>query len=199
MRHYLLTVLIAVAYQIGYAQNTEKKEVKADTIKDKAKADTLKDKVKEDGEIKLSDSFLKALDGAFSFDPVAAPLPKYNELTVEQLHEWVGPPSEINKKEQSEKFDSTYKALKMWEKEFYVPVPLPEPIDFGLSFKDERTGARVSFDANALGKYIRPKEYRIYKMRKKALKLKPIMDELYPMDGAPVWIEKKKEEKKEDE
>ena len=191
MRHYLLTVLIAVAYQIGYAQNTEKKEVKADTIKDKAKADTLKDKVKDDGEIKLSDSFLKALDGAFSFDPVAAPLPKYNELTVEQLHEWVGPPSETNKKLQSEKFDSTYKALKMWEKEFYVPVPLPEPIDFGLSFKDERPGARVSFDANALGKYIRPKEYRLYKVRKIANRLRPFMDEAYPLEG-PAWIEKKK-------
>lgn len=181
MKYYLLAFLFSVSYQICYAQ---------DTVKAK-QADTIKSKVKDDGEIKLSDKFLKALDGAFSFGPVSAPMPKQNELTKEQLHEWVGEPTAVDTARQTEKFDSTYKALKLWEKEFYKPLDLPPvSIDMHLDFSGIKTSGKT-FDANALGKYIRPKEYRLYKVRKIADRLRPFMDEAYPLEG-PAWIEKKK-------
>lgn len=40
----------------------------------------------------------------------------------------------------------------------------------------------VQFDLQKLGKYIRPKEYRLYKERKKSAKLRKDMDLLYPMN-----------------
>ncbi len=40
----------------------------------------------------------------------------------------------------------------------------------------------VQFDLQKLGKYIRPKEYRLYKVRKKSAKLRKDMDLLYPMN-----------------
>ena len=40
----------------------------------------------------------------------------------------------------------------------------------------------VLFDLQKLGKYIRPKENRLYKVRKKSAKLRKDMDLLYPMN-----------------
>lgn len=40
----------------------------------------------------------------------------------------------------------------------------------------------VLFDLQKLDKYIRPKEYRLYKVRKKSAKLRKDMDLLYPMN-----------------
>lgn len=181
MKYYLLAFLFSVSYQICFAQ---------DTVKAKD-ADTIKSKVKDDGEIKLSDKFLKALDGAFSFGPVSAPMPKQNELTKELLHEWVGEPTAVDTARQTEKFDSTYKALRMWEKEFYKPLDLPPvSIDMHLNFKVPQTSVKT-LDVNSLGKFVRPKEYRLYKVRKIADRLRPFMNEAYPLEG-PAWIEKKK-------
>lgn len=129
-------------------------------------------------EILLSDSFKKALENAFSFDPVAAPLPKQKDLTVEQLHEWVGNPSaqdSVNyfksfNSQKSNKFDAAYKAAKMWEKEFYLPVDLGKQdmvFDLGPMPNPNPHGFDVS---KTLGEYLRPKEIRMRKLRSRAKK-----------------------------
>ena len=134
-----------------------------------------------------SDIIKKALDGAFSFGLKEAPLPKQSDLTKEQLHEWVGEPdwSDLtHQRRQPEKFDSTYKALKMWEREFYVPLQIKQPVIEipGLKLSKDDGPSGVQFDLQKLGKYIRPKEYRLYKVRKKSAKLRKDMDLLYPMN-----------------
>ena len=78
-----------------------------------------------------------------------------------------------------EKFDSTYKALKMWEREFYVPKPISNPeIQIpGLQLGKDDGPSAMQFDLQKLGRYLRPKEYRLYKVRKKAEKLLKEMDQ----------------------
>lgn len=136
---------------------------------------------KKDEDVKLSDSFKKALDGAFSFGPTTAPLPKQDDpLTTEQLHEWVGEPTETDKALQAEKFDSTYKALKMWEKEFYTLLPLPTPIDFNLSFKKSQTGCSFDF-GEVLGNILIPKQRRLKKLHDRTEKIIKQLDREFPM------------------
>ena len=159
----------------------------AQHVEHQAKQDTVGAKARKDGEIELSDAFKKALDGAFSFGLKEAPLPKQSDLTKEQLHEWVGEPdwSDLtHQRRQPEKFDSTYKALKMWEREFYVPLQIEQPVIEipGLKLSKDDGPSGVQFDLQKLGKYIRPKEYRLYKVRKKSAKLRKDMDLLYPMN-----------------
>lgn len=97
------------------------------------------------GEIKLSDSFRQALEGAFLFNPITSePLPYPNPLTREQLHEWVGPVDTTDVAIQMElwrrrhpqdltdenlpqdsaqsQYMETYRQLRLWEKNF---KPLP--------------------------------------------------------------------------
>lgn len=97
------------------------------------------------GEIKLSDSFRQALEGAFQFSPITEePLPYPNPLTREQLHEWAGPVDTTDLSIQMElwrrrhpqeqtdenlpqdsaqsQYMETYRALRLWEKDF---KPLP--------------------------------------------------------------------------
>ena len=147
------------------------------------KKDSIKADAKKDGEIVLSDAFMKALDGAFSFSPKQAPLPKQNDLTIEQLHEWVGEPEKIEE-QQPDKFDDTYKALKMWEREFYVPLATekPEIVIPGLKLSKDDGPKVVQFDLQKLAKFIRPKQYRLYKARKKAANLRKDLDLWYPME-----------------
>lgn len=159
----------------------------AQHVEQQAMQDTVGAKARKDGEIEMSDAFKKALDGAFSFGLKEAPLQKQSDLTREQLHEWVGEPdwSDLtHQRLQPEKFDSTYKALKMWEREFYVPLQIEQPVIEipGLKLSKDDGPRVVQFDLQKLGKYIRPKEYRLYKVRKKSAKLRKDMDILYPMN-----------------
>ena len=154
----------------------------AQHVEHQAKQDTVGAKARKDGEIELSDAFKKALDGAFSFGLKEAPLTKPNDLTIQQLHEWVGEPdwSDLtHQRHRPEKFDSTYKALKMWEREFYVPKPISNPeIQIpGLQLGKDDGPSAMQFDLQKLGRYLRPKEYRLYKVRKKAEKLLKEMDQ----------------------
>lgn len=155
-----------------------------------AQGDSVKVKTNQEEPIKLSKSFMKALDAAFSFGPIEAPLPKQTELTIEQLHEWVGEPTEHTQPIKKDKFDLEYKAAKMWVREFYVPDPtLPLAIDLGIRIgKGEarkynpQPSVGFGFDSQKIAKYIRPSEIKLRKARSSADKIRAQMDILYPIE-----------------
>lgn len=145
----------------------------------------------EQKEIHLSDSFMKELERAFTFTPQADPLRLKDTLSIEQLHEWVGKPDildDVAHKDTS-RFNATYFALKMYEKEFMRLMPDTVPkivINMNLQLGPQRVPL-ASFDANMLAQYIRPKEIRKRKMRNIANKARKDMDLLFPMDGMPIY------------
>lgn len=70
----------------------------------------------------------------------------------------------------------------MWEKDFYVPISSNKhniALDLG-PMPDTSNGASVSFDFNALGQYIRPKEIRLRKLRKQAKETLEALDQILP-------------------
>jgi len=138
--------------------------------------------VKQQEEKQLSKSFKKALEGAFSFDPAPAPLPKQEEnLTVEQLHEWVGEPKEKMNLPDAVKFDSTYKALKMWEKDFCALLPLPPAsIDMKISVEVPKTGITTDI-GESLGYLLSAKQRRMKKMHALTEKTLKKLDAAFPM------------------
>lgn len=70
-------------------------------------------------ELKLNPGFLKALDRAFEIAPETEELPRENELTREQLHEWVGRTrDDTASMRQRRKFTREYFAYKCYLKEF---------------------------------------------------------------------------------
>ena len=156
---------------------------------------------KADGqsEIRLSPSFMKELEKAFSFDPREAKItPPDDVLTREQLHEWVGKPDSVQVlqggRSKREKFDSTYFALKMYIPEFCKPIPMPDNriyipgiTDHGFSRNLPKSSALVTFDLNALAPYVRPKEIKIRKLRELASRARLTMDKFLPMEGAPLY------------
>lgn len=175
MKFYLTTIIIvSISCQFAVAQG-----------------DSVRTQTNQEEPIKLSKSFLKALDGAFSFTPAEAPLPKQNELTKELLHEWVGEPTEHVAHIKKDKFDLDYKAAKMWEREFYVPDPnVAQAIDIpglGISKSDARKynpqpGVSMSFDSQKLAGYIRPSAIKLRKSRRLADKVRAQMDICYPIE-----------------
>ncbi len=143
--------------------------------------------------LRLSDSFLRELERTFSLSPLPAePLMPLDTLSVELLHDWVGKPKlELQEGRSKSRFDSTYFALKMYEKEFMIWDPSLDITIPGLTDGAWREGlprgsAVARFDANVLGQYIRPQEIRIRKLRTLAEKARPTMDRLFPMDGLPI-------------
>ena len=157
--------------------NKDEKNISDDTKKVK------KDKKQEEEEIKLSDSFMKALDGAFSFGQEYAPLPKQeNDLTREQLHEWVGEPNERDTSLQVEKFDSTYKNLKRWEKEFYTVLNLrPSSIELGVHF-GKISSNRLAFDfGEMMASFLNPNHRKLKKQRERTKKTLEALDAAFPM------------------
>lgn len=202
MKYLQAILLLQFVFILAFGQNTtssnkEKADIKIepDSLLKGVVKDTMdiRLKAKKDGNIVLSEKFQKALEDAFSFGPVQAPMQQNDVLTKEQLHEWVGPPTAQDTTVQPEKFDSTYKALKMWEKEFYVYNPafdIPEiKINLG-NLSSYAPHPSATLDINALGKYIRPKERRLYKIRKKADKIRNEMDALYPLSPDDVLRKK---------
>jgi len=150
-----------------------------------------RDSVATDGEIRLSPQFLRELDNAFSLGPVEAPIVVPDTtLSVAQLHEWVGEPDPnvgVPQGGYKQRFDSTYFALKLYMKEFCRWDP-PQEIQIpglGLtgpsSAPREGVGHTFRVDVNALAKYIRPKERRLYKSRKLADEHRAAMDGAFPM------------------
>lgn len=156
---------------------------------------------KADGqsEIQLSPRFMKELEKAFSFEPREAKItPPDGVLTRELLHEWVGEPDSVlmlqSGKPKREKFDSTYFALKMYIPEFCKPIPtpgeriyIPGITDHGFSRNLPPSNAIATFDFNALGAYVRPKEIKIRKLRELANRSRSTMDKFFPMEGAPLY------------
>ena len=141
--------------------------------------------------LRLSDSFMRELDRAFSLSPMLPePLVPRDTLSIEQLHEWVGKPN-VTMPNDTSRFNATYFALKMYEKEFMVWDPSLDVNIPGLTDGRWRIGlpkstALATFDASsALGSYIRPKEIRIRRMRAIADKARPMMDKLFPKEGLP--------------
>ena len=83
-----------------------------------AQADSMQPPASETN-LKLNRGFLKALDRAFEIAPEKEELPQENELTREQLHEWVGrPDDDTASMRQRQKFTREYFAYKCYLKEF---------------------------------------------------------------------------------
>lgn len=176
---YWLTLIFSFLHLLLVAQNEQQ-----DTL-------TPKHPATHEEEIRLSDSFMKELERAFSFTPQADPLKRKDTLSIEQLHEWVGKPDIIDEvaHKDTSRFNATYFALKMYEKEFMRLMPDTVPkIMFSItpSLGPQRKPL-VSFDANALAQYIRPKEIYKRKMRNIANKARKDMDLLFPMEGIPIY------------
>lgn len=176
---YWLTLIFSFLHLLLVAQNEQQ-----DTL-------TPKHPATQEEEIRLSDSFMKDLERAFSFTPQADPLKRKDTLSIEQLHEWVGKPDNLDEvaHKDTSRFNATYFALKMYEKEFMRLMPDTVPkIMFSItpSLGPQRKPL-VSFDANALAQYIRPKEIYKRKMRNIANKARKDMDLLFPMEGMPIY------------
>ena len=155
-------------------------------------------------EIHISKSFLKELDATFSFPPLEAPLKKPSDLTVEQLHEWVGKPNLPEQKRDTTKYTREYVAFKIYlhDLQSFTPTPIPE-VDWkkyngrnhkgenGYYYKDTHTtlnGCSVGgFDVNALAKYIRPQEIKLRKAREAADRKRNLMDKVFPMTGEALY------------
>lgn len=176
---YWLTFIFTLVHLLLVAQNEQQ-----DTL-------TPKHPATQEEEIRLSDSFMKELERAFSFTPQADPLIKKDTLSIEQLHEWVGKPDIIDEvaHKDTSRFNATYFALKMYEKEFMRLMPDTVPkitIYMNMQLGPQRKPL-VSFDVNALAQYVRPKEIHKRKMRNIANKARKDMDLLFPMEGMPIY------------
>lgn len=165
-----------------------------------AQADTTKH-VKE--EIHISKDFLKELDATFSFPPLEAELKKPSDLTVEQLHEWVGKTNSPEQKRDTTKYTREYVAFKIYLRDLqpFTPLNCP-PItplgdlrnhngEKGYYYKNSHTtlnGCSVGgFDVNALAKYIRPQEIKLRKAREAADRKRKLMDKVFPMTGEALY------------
>lgn len=176
---YWLTFIFTIVHLLLMAQNEQQ-----DTLAPKHPAT-------HEEEIRLSDSFMKELERAFTFTPQADPLRQKDTLSIEQLHEWVGKPDNLDEvaHKDTSRFNATYFALKMYEKEFMRLMPDTVPkimFSINLNLGPQRKPL-ASFDVNALAQYIRPKEIYKRKMRNIASKARKDMDLLFPMEGMPIY------------
>ena len=131
--------------------------------------------------MKISKSFLKELENAFSFENErmqSAPINtlKPQELNREFLQELVGP---INFTPRVTSLNIPGLSSKDLLKESY----LWKHGQYGAL----RNGAITGLDVNALGSYLRPEEIRIRTMREIADRARKVMDKYYPMSGLPVY------------
>lgn len=176
---YWLTLVFSFLHLLLVAQNEQQ-----DTLAPKHPAT-------QEEEIHLSDNFLKDLERAFTFTPQADPLKLKDTLSIEQLHEWVGKPDNLDEvaHKDTSRFNASYFALKMYEKEFMRLMPDTVPkisIIVNMNLGPQRKPL-ASFDFNSLAQYIRPKEIYKRKMRNIANKARADMDLLFPMDGMPIY------------
>lgn len=131
--------------------------------------------------MKLSKSFMKELESAFSFkneSMQSAPINtlKPQELNSELLHEWVGSVKlrmgvtvpKIPGLSSEELLKESY----IWKRGQYGIL---------------KNGAITGLDVNALGKYLRPEEVRLHTMRQIADKARKVMDLYYPTSGLPAF------------
>ena len=131
--------------------------------------------------MKISKSFLKELENAFSFENErmqSAPINtlKPQELNREFLQELVGP---VNLSPGVSSLNIPGLSSKDLLKESY----LWKHGQYGIL----KNGAITGLDVNALGSYLRPEEIRIRTMREIADKARKTMDKYYPMSGLPVY------------
>ena len=148
-------------------------------------------------DVAVSASFLRELEGAFTFAPEAAPLPRPDELTTEQLHRWVGGkdgappapdltlPDSVRVKPLS-RFTREYFLYKCYLDELGTVADLPqEPVIPGLTgvvFPGYSGGA--CFDANHSLSMIFSRKYRDReRMRRLAEEHQADMEEAYPLTG----------------
>lgn len=145
----------------------------------------------------VSPRFLRELEGAFSFAPEAAPLPRPDELTPEQLHQWVGTPDgappapelslpdSVRVKPRS-RFTREYFLYKCYLDELGTVADLPqEPFIPGLTgvvFPGYSDGGVV--DVNHSLSMIFSRKYREReRMRRLAEEHQADMEEAYPLTG----------------
>lgn len=134
--------------------------------------------------MRISKSFLKELENAFSFENErmqSAPINtlKPQELNRELLQELVGP---TNLSPRVTSINIPGLSSKDLLKESY----LWKHGQYGIL----KSGAITGLDVNALGSYLRPEEIRINTMRQIAEKARKVMDKYYPMSGLPVYDHK---------
>lgn len=131
--------------------------------------------------MKLSKSFMKELESAFSFkneSMKSAPINtlKPQELNSELLHEWVGPVKQgvgvTLPKIPGLSSEELLKESYLWKRGQYGML---------------KNGAITGLDVNALGKYLRPEEIRLRTMRQIADKARKAMDLYYPTTGLPAF------------
>lgn len=134
--------------------------------------------------MKISKSFLKELENAFSFEnermhsePINTLKPQ--ELDREFLHELVGP---INLSPGVK----TQNIPGLSSKELLKDSYLWKHGQYGVL----KSGTITGLDVNALGSYLRPEEIRIRTMREIADRARKTMDKYYPMSGLPVYGKK---------
>lgn len=165
------------------------------------KSDSIKrSEIQSEEEIRLSPKFLREVEGAFSFGLEGKSIePPQEKPDRKQLHQWI---SEVEGKNQKDleaemhddrsdsayyatKFDSIYKAAKMWLTEYNPPAKIGQDIQIpGLgNLKEYAPKVAASFDVNILGQYLRPKQVQLRKMRDLADKNRALMDRYYPMEG----------------
>lgn len=130
--------------------------------------------------MKLSKSFMKELESAFSFkneSMQSAPINtiKPQELNTELLHEWVGPVKQAMPKIPGLSSEALLKESYLWKRGQYGML---------------KNGAITGLDVNALGKYLRPEEIRLRTMRQIADKARKAMDLYYPTTGLPAFSTK---------
>ncbi len=129
---------------------------------------------------------MDALDKTFSLEPVEAPIYRRNDgLTIEQLHEWVGPNDSLTPN-MNAKSDSLCLALKLlfgktissndWmRKEVYIP---------GMkeikNSQNQRSLASFDFGMT-MGQLLLPRERRLKKLRRLAGNICHEMDYIYPI------------------
>lgn len=134
--------------------------------------------------MRISKSFLKELENAFSFENErmqSAPINtlKPQELNREFLQELVGP---VNLSPGVTSLNIPGLSSKDLLKESY----LWKHGQYGVL----KNGAITGLDVNALGSYVRPEEIRIRTMREIADKARKTMDKYYPMSGLPAYGQK---------
>lgn len=130
---------------------------------------------------------MNALDKTFSLEPVEAPIYRRNDgLTIEQLHEWVGP-NDTHTPNMNAKSDSLCLALKLlfgktissndWmRKEIHIPG-IKETIK---NSQNQRSLASFDFGMT-MGQLLLPKYKRMKKFHRLAGKIRRKMDYLYPI------------------
>lgn len=140
--------------------------------------------------MKLSKSFMKELENAFSFENERMQSAPINTLTPQELNsellpQWVVPSGHAQAVG-SVKLGAGVAMPKipgLSSEELLKESYLWKRGQYGIL----KNGAITGLDVNALGKYVRPEEIKLRTMRQIADKARKAMDRYYPTTGLPAF------------